>query len=296
MEKKLQDEIIAELRGRKIDIYTDYRDFEYLQDAVVQYDTKEEFVDSIIEAYDDSLCYETEELRKEMAEKFNISKDSDEYDELLDLIQENVEVNYPVKEFLSKKLKVNILTNHYNDINTDFTSNGWLRWLMHTQGYKLKDYPKLNAYAAYRFLVPCKVGPFYEDPVKTDWSESENQKYENNRFINTLLTEITEMPIDYMRTLAFLVTVTVEDYYNLKEGNFKKIKIPKDTMCGLYNLWNGSGSMLGICLEKDLIISKNNLYLAQLEVNRRSNKFSYYTINEVYGLTGSCWENNASIR
>lgn len=70
-----------------------------------------------------------------------------------------------------------------------------------------------------------------------------------------------------MNALVFLVKMTLEEYFTLRDGIDKEKKrnesynlsertgrgclvLSKDTTCGLYDSWNGSGSVLEIKLEK----------------------------------------------
>lgn len=292
MNKELENKIIERLeKYPKQSIYTDYRDFEDLDYLVLECETANEFVEKILDSYIESEYYIHDEIFSELLNEFNVDIEDQEY--LMDLIRDYIEIEYPIDEFLNQEVKINILTNHYNDVNTDFTSNGWLRWLMNSQGYKLSDYPMLKAYGEYRYLKPCKDNPCYYDPVKNDWNENELNKYnKDNKFIYSLKQEIYNMPIDYMRTMVFLTKITIGDYYKLKENNFKYITLDKNTMCGLFNCWSGTGSILEIELEKDIKINKDNIYEIQLESVHNKN---CCTVDSVYGLIGSCWQDSCKI-
>lgn len=58
-------------------------------------------------------------------------------------------------------------------------------------------------------------------------------------------------------------------------------------MCGLFDYYNGGGSVLELDLEKDVKISEKNIYMIQVE---RVKPCRGYSVDEVYGLTGSCWK------
>jgi len=58
-------------------------------------------------------------------------------------------------------------------------------------------------------------------------------------------------------------------------------------MLGIYNSWNGSGSLLEIELEKPLTLSSKDIFKIQIEGSR----YCYeYTVDQTYGLIGSCWK------
>ena len=60
---------------------------------------------------------------------------------------------------------------------------------------------------------------------------------------------------------------------------FGYLKLSKDTECGLYDKWNGGGSVLEIALEKDVKIPLH--FITSIDTDEE--------IQEVYGLCGDCW-------
>ena len=57
-------------------------------------------------------------------------------------------------------------------------------------------------------------------------------------------------------------------------------------MCGLFNPWNGGGSVLEVQLEKDIEIPLSILF----DVSMDGEKTYGYDVNEVYGLCGDAWD------
>lgn len=283
LERKILDEI--EQMGVQT-VYVDYRDLEYVGDTVSDCKTQEEFIDKLYEAYRDSIDDINYEVIKDLANKYNLSKDDEE---LQDLVFGNLEVAVDYDRFLNHEVKINIITSFYNDWNTEFTSNGWLRWLMHSQGFKVDSYPEIKALAEHRYLVPNGNGdPCYHDPNDVDGKLVSGTAKSDNKFIKSLYQEIVNMCIDESRTLVFLAKVTVADYFKIIEGRYKSISIKKDVMCGLYDYYAGGGSVLELDLQKDVKISKKNVYFIQLEgYNKRG-----YSVDDVYGLCGSAWKSD----
>lgn len=297
MNKELREKIIETIQKdyADVEVYVDYRDFENIESLVMDCETKDDFTNEIVNCYQETVWDYQNVIVKEIVEKFNIS--ADDYDEVLDLVYEYAEVYVDVNQFLKREVKVNVMAQFYDDETTDFTGTGWLRWLMNSQGYKMNDYPVMKSLAEYRHLVPSKRYPgFWEDENETEWAKKQCAIINNgeDKFLKSTLREICELPIDYMRSLTFLTRMTIEHYYNIKSGNFNFITFNKNTMCGLFDCWNGSGSLLEIELNKDVKINKKNIYQVQLEYNGRSKKkpFIGYTVDEVYGLVGSCWDGN----
>lgn len=290
----LKEQILKDIKDHgEIEIYVDYRDFEDLEYYVVDFKNIDDFCDNLYNSYQEVIFEYQDNIIIELSKKYDIKYDSEDFEELKDIVCENLIVEVPIQKFLNKEVRVNILTNFYNELNSDFISNGWLRWIMKSQGYKLSDYPMLKEYANYRCLRPVPGTSYYSDPAKDDWNDEEIKKY-NNKFLKSILQEVNNQIIDYMRTFTFLATITVEDYFRMKSGDYKAIKFNKDVMCGLYNPWNGSGSLLEVELEKDVTVQKKNIYQVQLEGIKEKN-CGGYKVDEVYGLVHSCWKSEAKL-
>lgn len=269
MKEEVRKQIIEEVKkfgSYEIDI--DYRDFENLEEHVITCQNVEEFIDSIYESYECSIDYEYDFYIDTLAKKYNISREEVDYEILIDLVCENLKIDIPIESFLDYEIKINVITQHYDDLNSDFNSNGWLRWLMHTQGYKLKDYT-------------------------TSIRKKEYEKIKNDNFLNSIYEELLNSFEGYSKMLVFLGKVKIRDYFRImeeKKSNKPKksnLKINKNTMCGLIDTWVGSGSLLGIELNNNLKLNINNIYDIQIEgVKNRG-----YTVNEIYSLTTRCWDN-----
>lgn len=108
----------------------------------------------------------------------------------------------------------------------------------------------------------------------------------------------------HMNALVFLVKMTLEQYFNLRDAIDKEkprnesyclnertgrgyLVLSKDTTCGLYDSWNGSGSVLEIKLEHDVRLPFRCLYSAQHDGCRG------YGIGEIYGCSSELWNDDA---
>lgn len=248
-----------------VEIYVDYRDFDFLEETVVACKTQQEFEEKLEESYLDSFHYEIDEIESYLlSEGYSVEEIEEHRDEIVVYLDTN--------QFLNKNIQVSILTDFYNDANYDFTLNdGWCRWLVRSQGYKYSD-------ANIRY---------YLDRSWNLKNETELKKH-NNKFLSSVENEIFNMPPGYRRTLVFLVNMTIRDYFALKEGRKKSITISKDTVCGLFNPWSGSGSTLDIKLEKDVKINQKNIFDLIVEFVSKKNRYTY-GVNDVYGLCESVW-------
>jgi hypothetical protein len=83
---------------------------------------------------------------------------------------------------------------------------------------------------------------------------------------------------------------------SMYEKGFRKhhqIVIPKGNSCGLFNYWNGGGSMLEMTLKRDLVLPlrlprKTEYDSFELFVDER-NCNTGYCIDEVYGMITGAW-------
>lgn len=290
MDQDLKEKIIKYVSDIKEEVYIDYRDLENIENLILDYNTQEDFLLALDEIYCESYDYIFDYWIKKVIEYFNLDEnDYDLFVEVQDIVREHLLIGLPYDTFLDYEVKANVICDFYGEGNSDFTDNGWLRWIMNSQGYKLKNYPAIKKYARWRYLQPTKGGIYYDDNKVKD-NEVEQIKKFDSKFLKSVLLEVQEQYIDYMRSLTFLTKMTIREYYAWKECRLKKIVFKKGVECGLFNCWQGCGSILGIDLEKDVTVNAKNIYRIQIE--GKKTKGQGYTVDEVYGLVGSCWKKN----
>lgn len=151
------------------------------------------------------------------------------------------------------------------------TCDNALTYLIHSQGYTLNDF--YNA------------------------SYDKDSELRQSKFLKSLIEEVNELQY-CMNELTILVTINkdnIDDFVNGLVDDTKDFVITKDDnngydnsfTIGLFNEWQGAGSVLGICLEKDLHIPTTMLRNWQMEnVNDRELN-NGYTVDTVYGF-GKC--------
>jgi hypothetical protein len=113
-----------------------------------------------------------------------------------------------------------------------------------------------------------------------------------SKFINSVVEELENNSADYMSGLTACVSVdykTLEALYTNKVSG--AVKLDVGTTLGLVNIWNGSGSILGIELEKPAILSTSDIIRVQLEGAKNGN----YTVDEIYGLGADAWTDTLSL-
>ena len=291
MNLELEQKIINYISDVKEEVYVDYRDLENLEHLVAKYDIQDDFLMELDECYYESYDEIVNHWIDEVFNEFNLDNDdSNLYDEIQEIVREHLIIEFPYDRFLDYEIKANVICDFYKEGDTDFTDNGWLKWLMNSQGYRVKDYPAIKKLARYRWLQPCDGGTYYYDDNKLKDGEVEAVRNSGSKFLKSLLQECENQYIDYMRALTFLTRMSIREYFAWKENRLKKIVFNKNVECGLFNCWQGCGSVLEIALEKEVTVNAKNIYRIQIETPRV--KGQGYTVDEVYGLCGSCWKEN----
>ena len=138
-----------------------------------------------------------------------------------------------------------------------------LSYLVHQQGYKMSQVAEV----------------YFTGEPTTD------------TFLQSVVDELNEFPDYSMAELTALVTLDsdgleVLDQIAKGEGT---IELSENTMLGIYNEWQGTGSALEIDLKKPLVIPADMVRNVQIE-GQKSDAVRGYTVNDVYGLVGSCWK------
>ena len=109
-----------------------------------------------------------------------------------------------------------------------------------------------------------------------------------------------------MNALTFFVEMTVEQLFDLQEAikdnekkdpplkkdeyrcvwerkGRRKIILDKKAVCGLYDTWNGAGSILEIKLEKDVVLPMKYISTAWPDGGRG------YSLASAYGICSDMW-------
>lgn len=211
-------------------------------------------------------------------------------DEVQELIRDQFYVEYPVKHYLAQDVLVDLIVDT-GDLDYDFTANSIgghfdasdnsipeessLLWLARQQGYKKSELKKA--------LV--ERGKCESPLLKSIYMETANCSTHRN-------------------ALVFLVKMTLEQYFNLRDAidiEEKRNKsyhlsertgrgylvLSKDTTCGLYDAWSGAGSILEIKLEKDVRLPFRCIASADHDGCHG------YGIREIYGCGSELWSDDA---
>ena len=112
----------------------------------------------------------------------------------------------------------------------------------------------------------------------------------HSKFLSTVCQELDNMGYSF-GVVTVLANMSMNDYAKmLQQGS--EVTMPKGCMLGVFAPWNGSGSVLGIELDKDLTFKREDIYDTQIE----GAKPDYgYTVNQTYGLVSGAWQKPKSI-
>lgn len=211
---------------------------------------------------------------------------------LNDWITENIYFNYPTDHYLKQSFYTTIMVDT-GDGNYDYTLNAHypcyyggrkgeamddkasLVWLAKQQGYTkgqlrkaLDDGDMANPNG---FLESCRV------------------EMANMTSHMQVLTFLVKMDLETLIKINRLIQIRDENghqYDATKYGNYGHIALEKNTMCGLFDPWNGGGSVLEIQLEKDINIPIKFIRSCLPDGG------DGYGVDEVYGLCGSAWKDS----
>ena len=222
--------------------------------------------------------------------------------EMSDFLYETYSFYYPEEHF-NKSVKVNIMLDTGN-MNYDFTRDNVLNWDGQWSGGNFDKESSLLWLAKQQGKATL-----LKRRVKESWNKWKNdeQQYKEtteckDKFVISAMQELANLCC-HMGTMTFLVEMSLFDLFELKEAIQKEkelndsyeleerkgtgyIVLDKSTMCGLFNCWSGSGSVLEIDCEKDIKIPLRCIF----DVVADGTKIYGYDVDEVYGLMGSAWQ------
>lgn len=291
------------------EIYVDYRDKELEPSTIaklLEHDNpKEAFEDMLSEwAWDYEFEYGYPETTKDL--RRYLTDEEKEFwnehdDEVQDWLQEHVYFQYDGKDFNSE-VRVNIMVDT-GDGNYDFTKNNILNWDSRYYGNKGSiDEESSILWLAKQQKKATKLRKACKRVYNGDAYYVDREK-DSDKFIESVIQELENIA-SHMSTLTFLVSMDLFELFELhkiikdeqKDMTDKyhpqncetkgTIVISKDTMCGLFDPWQGGGSVLEIELDKDVVLPIKYIWKANIE--KRGGSWNY-GIDEVYGLCGSAW-------
>ncbi len=309
LEKKIK-EVIKEIswvdEDGGIEIYTDYRDREISSNTIKKLLSSsrpsEAFIDMLYEwALDYAVNYGDNEIEEEILNRLtNEERElySENSSEMWQVISDNIYFYYNEDDF-NNNVNVNIMIDCGN-WNYDCTCDNVLNWYGNTGEGDIEETSSMlwlaNTQGKAELLKKvCKdihrLDGYYVD-----------RKINKDKFIESCVQEFENLS-SHMGTVTFLVSMPLLklfDLIELQESEYEEkgkydprlnersksyIVLGKETMCGLYNPWDGGGSVLEIELDKDIEIP-----IKYCKFTVDGCKEYGYDVGEVYGMCGDAWQ------
>lgn len=212
-----------------------------------------------------------------LLEDANIIEDDNLNDEMIrEEFMDIIYIDYPEDWALSQEFCFNIIVSNGDD-NYDF----WLNEHIVDEDEKVDE----NAEKAGLVWLAKQQGYTLEEVVE---ALKDEDNVSTNEFFASISSEVYN---GYgCEALTFCVKMTLGQAIMLKEkmksNSNGSIVLDKRTTCGLFNIWDGSGSILDIACEKDIEIPFENIWKFYIDESR-SNR--YDSIHNVYGTDSSLW-------
>lgn len=132
----------------------------------------------------------------------------------------------------------------------------------------------------------------------TELYEAMSGKESDSPLVRSVRQEVSENSSEAMSCLAALLRMDGNEMLRLMEARDKGegcLVLPKDhATIGVFNQWSGCGGTLDIRLERDAVLPLAMVWDFNVEGCRDTNRWGSYTVDEVYGLVGSAWQQNFS--
>lgn len=284
-----------------MEVYADYRDEMNgnIAGEICRSDDPESSLwNKLDDWYSESVSYYMDELKSEIRNAlecdggaYENGMTSDEEEDFDSELDELVYWDYPEEHFLKQEFFVNIMLDT-GDGNYDYTLNSPYPCWYGRYEDRLDDRSSLVWLAKQQGYTKTKL-----------WKALRNGDMNDpHGFLESCRVEVANLP-SHMATLTFLVRMTLKDLMTLnkciklKERNghfYDARKIPycgyivvdKGATVGLFNPWDGGGSVLEIQLEKDVRLPIRFIRSALPD------GCDGYSISSVYGLCGSAWKSD----
>lgn len=262
------------------EIYADYNDT-IQKESVIRWceaaNPGDAFYEELFEWYNDFCGFDCpEEILRVIKPHWDTEKYELDEESVMEWLHEHICYQLPVDHYLDQTVCVDLIVDtgdgnydfvlndifpHYDGVYGEVISEkASVLWLARQQGYKKRELNK----ALY------------------------HRETNGSAFMESLHTELANCST-HMNCLTFFVKMKVRELLRLNEalhGERKgKLTISKEVPCGLYDPWNGAGSVLDIQLEKDVLLPLKFIDSALPDGGRG------YSVASAYGICESLWKN-----
>lgn len=255
--------------------YVDYHEQNAVADLVnKQSDIDSDIINDLIDQIHDNLIdcdyHYINDILSDFLNEYPQYNDTIDYYDLIDTFDIFGNISDYVNLIYDTYINVNILLNTHDDQNLEYANNHSAAIIEALQSENYNDYMDLihdSSIATLLYSQGITRRMFYK------YITSDSKK--SNKFMDSLYNELANGWSN--EAVTFFSKMTISDYLRLKDS--KAFKIPKDIDCGLVGFLNGSGSVLNIELQSDIILNRDQVII---EVDGGYN----YGIMDIYGLIG----------
>lgn len=277
--KKHDDGFIYELDADREDALCNVQ----IKDICESEDPNEYLFGQLQLMYDEAVFYEENHIIDEILKKIGLTQAEAE-----DILgrpvmywmedEDILSIELPEEHFLDQKVSTNIFVDT-GDGNVDFTANAYwdddelgtvaaINWLIAQQGYTVDQ-----------------LKATYETGEGSEFLRSVAQELDNNPSSCAALVFCVEMTLRNLIALNQAIKKQDIDGHQFdarKKPDCGILRLSPNTTCGLFNAWDGGGSLLEIDIEKPIELPVKFIDSAQPDGCR-----GVYGIKVVYGPTES---------
>ena len=254
------------------------------------------------EIMNDRLEYATDYYYPELHKTISSQLGTYDDDELIEWINEHCYWYMPENHF-NKDINV-VVALDVGDKNYDFTKCNILNWYGNDDA-ELEECSPIYWLANQQDKL-TEVQKLIN--LNKDESIEQYDDTEFSKFANSVINELYNAT-SHMNTLIFCVKMPLFDFFKLKElikadekansdYDYKKrtgvnnFTITKNAMCGLYDYWQGGGSILEIELEKDVVTPTKAIFDTWIDCRGCNANGKGYDVSDVYGLSSAAFTGN----
>ena len=285
------------------EIYCDYND--KLGNSSLAEISRSDFPrEKFYDIMEEDRCNNEDYYYPEFIEEIKRELNDEEFDEYEDAIREWIDEHvywYMPEEHFNTEVDV-VIALDVGDANTDFTKCNILNYYRDTADMEIPHDSPIRWLAEQQDKldeVEHLIRLYKDDAVK----EIDPDYFSD--FAKTVQQELANA-CSHMNTLVFLASMELFDFFKLRElikadeelNKFSdyanrqgkgEFVVTKNAMCGLFDIWQGGGSVLGIELEKDVVIPTKSIFDVWIDCEGCKCNGRGYDVDSVYGFTREAW-------
>lgn len=268
--------------------YVDYNDTMSKDYFLMDTDERLELEDgAIMNSYDYIYQNFSEEISDILHKKSDDVTD-DDMSYAMDNVMNEIDIEYGIFEVIKRtNLRVNILMNTNEEWNTDYTNNNTL---LRDCFMESEDNERASESEFDYIYNNSSIGALITSQGYNISDLRNTDKVNNSKFLQSLVNEWSDLPYAMSQLVTMIDIDGASFMSDLKVGSTITLKV--GSTIGLFDKWNGSGSMLDIELEKPFTYTIDDD--TELQVEGANNNYNY-TVDKVYGLVRECWTNSYTI-